>query len=303
MADTTTANYGLVKPEVGASNDTWGNKTNANWDVIDAPLKLAADQAAAAMPKGGGTFTGAVTFGGLANFTALNDGGGNPIITFDAGSDFFGYNRAGNYFDWYIAGTSRMQLAVGGLSLQSNLQVGGSITTGGNGVWHAGNLTPGNYAPLASPVLTGAPTAPTAAPGTNTQQISTTAFVAAAIAALVNSAPGALDQLNELATALGNDPNFATTITNALAGKQALIGYTPANRAGDTFTGAVKRDALFALDLSGSNPQIVFDTSDSLIYDRAANKLLLVIAGATVASIDSTGTIRCTGNVIGFTAP
>jgi hypothetical protein len=77
-------------------------------------------------------------------------------------------------------------------------------------------------APLASPALTGVPTAPTAAPGTNTTQISTTAFVQAAIAALINSAPGALDTLNELAASLGNDPNFATTITNALTGKADL---------------------------------------------------------------------------------
>ncbi len=43
-----------------------------------------------------------------------------------------------------------------------------------------------------------------------------------AIAAMVGSAPAALDTLNELAAALGNDPNFATTMLNALAGKQPL---------------------------------------------------------------------------------
>lgn len=74
-------------------------------------------------------------------------------------------------------------------------------------------------APLASPALTGSPTAPTATVGTNTTQIATTAFVAAAIGALIDAAPGALDTLNELAAALGDDPNFATTVTNALAGK------------------------------------------------------------------------------------
>lgn len=134
-------------------------------------------------------------------------------------------------------------------------------------------------APLASPALTGTPTAPTAAGGTNTTQISTTAFVTAAVAALssvyqplasrlsdivatgivtsmfaanvidtntsltansntrlasqaaikayvdnslaglVASAPGTLDTLNELAVALGNDPNFATTISTALGNR------------------------------------------------------------------------------------
>ena len=74
-------------------------------------------------------------------------------------------------------------------------------------------------APLASPALTGTPNAPTATAGTNTTQVATTAFVAAAIAALIDAAPGALDTLNELAAALGDDPNFATTITNGLAAK------------------------------------------------------------------------------------
>lgn len=77
-------------------------------------------------------------------------------------------------------------------------------------------------APLASPALSGTPTAPTAAPGTNTTQLANTAFVQAAVAALVASSPAALDTLNELAAALGNDPDFATTITNALAIKAPL---------------------------------------------------------------------------------
>ena len=82
---------------------------------------------------------------------------------------------------------------------------------------------------LASPAFTGAPTVPTAAPGTNSLQAANTAFVAAAIARLVDSSPGALDTLNELAKALGNDPNFATTMTNELAKKAehatTLAGY------------------------------------------------------------------------------
>jgi len=77
-------------------------------------------------------------------------------------------------------------------------------------------------APLASPALTGTPTAPTQAAGNNTTRIATTAFVQAAVAALVASSPAALDTLNELAAALGNDANFAATMTNALAAKAPL---------------------------------------------------------------------------------
>ncbi|EBP2507577.1 phage tail protein [Salmonella enterica] len=77
-------------------------------------------------------------------------------------------------------------------------------------------------APLDSPSLTGTPSAPTAPEDTNNTQIATTAFVRRAISALVGSAPETLDTINEIATALGNDPNFATTMLNALGGKQPL---------------------------------------------------------------------------------
>lgn len=86
------------------------------------------------------------------------------------------------------------------------------------GVWTVWS----DVATLFSPQFTGIPKAPTAAVGTNTAQIANTAFVQAAIASLVASSPAALDTLNELAAALGNDPNFATTITNLLALKAPL---------------------------------------------------------------------------------
>ncbi|WP_096978300.1 phage tail protein [Escherichia coli] len=75
------------------------------------------------------------------------------------------------------------------------------------------------YAPKASPAFTGTPTAPTPANGDNSKKLATTEFVAKALAALAGSAPETLDTLKELADALGNDPNFATTILNKLAEK------------------------------------------------------------------------------------
>lgn len=94
-------------------------------------------------------------------------------------------------------------------------------------------------APLASPALTGTPTAPTAAQTVNNTQIATTAFVKSAVAGLVGSSPEALDTLNELAAALGNDPNFATTVMNALAGKQPLDA-TLTNLSGKSISGLLE---------------------------------------------------------------
>lgn len=101
-------------------------------------------------------------------------------------------------------------------------------------------------APLASPALTGVPTAPTAAASSNSTQLATTAFVKAAVNAVIDAAPGALDTLKELADALDNDPNFATTITSLIGGKAnketTLDGYgiTDAARASDLlFIGGV----------------------------------------------------------------
>ncbi|MBJ4597232.1 tail fiber protein, partial [Salmonella enterica subsp. enterica serovar Mbandaka] len=77
-------------------------------------------------------------------------------------------------------------------------------------------------APLDSPVFTGTPTTPTPPDDAKGLQTANAEFVRKLIAALVGSVPESLDTLQELADALGNDPNFATTITNMIAGKQPL---------------------------------------------------------------------------------
>ncbi len=99
-------------------------------------------------------------------------------------------------------------------------------------------------APLASPVFTGTPTAATAPKGTSTAQLATTAFVVSEILALVDTAPGALDTLKELAAALGNDPNFSTTMLNELAKKAPL--------ASPAFTGAPTAPSPAAMDASNN---------------------------------------------------
>jgi hypothetical protein len=154
--------------------------------------------------------------------------------------------------------TSAGNVGIGTSSPSSTLQVSGLITANsgnftqvlqvnGTGVSISGHshtasdisnfnssvsgVVSGIYAPLSSPALIGTPTVPTAASGTNTTQIASTAFVRTEISNLVAAAPATLDTLNELATALGNDASFSTTVTTNLAGK--------ANLSGATFTGNI----------------------------------------------------------------
>lgn len=88
---------------------------------------------------------------------------------------------------------------------------------------------------LVSPIFTGTPTAPTAAAGTNTTQVATTAFVisevASGISNLIGSSPNLLDTIQELAAAINNDPTFFTTVANGLSTKAPIDS--------PTFTGTV----------------------------------------------------------------
>lgn len=105
-------------------------------------------------------------------------------------------------------------------------------TTSVSGVMSASQVsTLNSRAPLADPALTGTPTAPTAASNTNTTQIATTAYVQTEISDLINGAPGALQTLNDIADALGDDDDFASSVTTNLAAKAPI--------ASPTFTGTV----------------------------------------------------------------
>lgn len=102
------------------------------------------------------------------------------------------------------------------------VSTGGTTYTEGAGIDITGSVISVDYTvvlPKTDAALLGTPTAPTAAPGTNTQQLATTAYVQAALSALAGAAPEMLDTISELAAAINNDPNFATTLETALTGK------------------------------------------------------------------------------------
>jgi len=142
-------------------------------------------------------------------------------------------------------------------------------------------------APLASPSLTGTPSAPTATAGTNTTQLATTAFVASAVADLVGAAPATLDTLKELADALNNDASFNTTLVTNLGLKAPL--------ASPTFTGTVSGITKSMVDLSN-----VDNTSDAAKPVSTATQTALD-AKAPLANPAFTGTVTgITPNMVGF---
>jgi hypothetical protein len=136
------------------------------------------------------------------------------------------------------------------------------------------------YAPIASPTFTGVPAAPTATAGTSTTQVATTAFVGTAVSNLVASAPAALDTLNELAAALGNDASFSTTVTNSIAAKLPL--------AGGTMSGAI---AMGTNKITGlGTPTVSTDAATKAYADT-----MLPLAGGTMSGAIAMGTNKITG--------
>jgi len=219
------------------------------------------------------------------------------VFPLPAGGSFFlvtlvGYNVNGTENAWEIV---RVTARSGNTLTVVRAQEGTAAQAWPTATLVEARLTAGSLdlkANLASPVFTGTPTAPTPAPGTNTTQIANAAFVQAALAALVDASPGTLDTLNELAAALGDDPNFATTMANALAAKAPLDS--------PTLTGDPKAPTAAATD------------SDTSIATTAHVKAAMALFGlgstgvAQLANIDDKTTVNGTyycGDVTAGTKP
>jgi len=131
-------------------------------------------------------------------------------------------------------------------------------------------FTPGDYVTLAGSTMTGALTL--SGVPTNTLHAATKGYVDTSVADAIDTAPGLLDTLNELAAALGDDANFSTTVTNSIATKLAL--------AGGTMTGALVLSGAPTINLHAATKQYV-DAGDALQLTAASN--LSDVANAATA--------------------
>ena len=168
-------------------------------------------------------------------------------------------NLAGPTFTGTVSGITKSMVGLGNVD---------NTTDAAKPVSTAAQTALDLKAPLASPALTGVPTAPTAAAATNTTQVATTAYVRGEVAALVNSAGATLDTLGEIATALGNDANLSTTLTNAIALKAPL--------ASPTFTGTNNVAALTASGLITASASGVAFTDGTQTKEGVASRTPIV---------------------------
>ena len=122
-----------------------------------------------------------------------------------------------------------------------------------NTVIGSGTPAAGTFTTIAG-TLASAVAATTQAASDNSTKVATTAYVTTALANLVDSAPGTLNTLNELAAALGDDANFSTTVTNSIATKLPL--------AGGTMTGNIAHASNFTIDVGG---EITLDADGGVI--------------------------------------
>jgi hypothetical protein len=142
-------------------------------------------------------------------------------------------------------------------------------------------------APLASPALTGTPTAPTASAATNTTQIATTEFVQTKINNLVAGAPGLLDTLDELAAALGDDENFASDVTNTLALKASLTNLSDHNNTTTNVHGIGDTSLLVTIENLEDSITAAINThnlDETNVHGIADTSLLATTADVTAAS-------------------
>ena len=214
-ADTSVSGVAVV-PAGGTTGQMLEKSSSTSYDTAWATPITSADLALKA-PLASPTFTGTPTLptGTVATTqTAADSTTAIATTAFVTTADNLKANLASPTFTGTVSGVTKSMVGLG--SVDNTADSAKPVST-------AQQTALDLKAPLASPALTGTPTSTTATAGTNNTQIATTAYADAAVAALVDSAPATLNTLDELALALGDDANFASTTATAIGLKAPLI--------------------------------------------------------------------------------
>ena len=223
----------ITLPGVNSAGNQNTSGTSAG--LTGTPNITVADVVAASLDISGnvdidGTLeTDALTINGTSLAETISDTVGAMVTSNTETGISVTYDDADNTLD-FVVGTLN-QNTTGNAATATALQT--ARTIGGTSFDGTANITPANAtnAVNLSGTIASGVTGTTQATSDNSTKIATTAYVTTAVANLIDSAPGALDTLNELAAAIGDDANFSTTITNSIATKLPL--------AGGTMTGAI----------------------------------------------------------------
>ena len=292
MADSTTPVYGYVSPEVGASDDTWGSKLNANWlktdnllggstpvTGIDINSGSIDNVAIGAATPAGGTFTGLVAAtvdinGGTVDGAQIGASAASTVVgTTVTATNFVGPlagavtgnvtgNTAGVHTGAVTGNVTGNVTAQTGTSAFNHVNISGSLDM------DAG--TSATITGLSNPV--------------QNSDAATKAYVDTSIANVIDNAPAALDTLNELAAAMGDDASFSTTVTNSIA--------TKLPKAGGTMTGAI---AMGTNKITGLGTPSAGTDAATKAYADSVDTQKLDKAGGTMSGVLAMGANKITG--------